>query len=455
MNRTFFVTLLALVASSPLQAQSISAYDGTILIPGAGENARLWTALHSGVSVQGQIAQQIQLKSVLTPYLGNGSASVQADYLRSILSGTGGVQVLVAHSFGGIVARKTYQGSSANIAGIITIATPHNGTWAANNLSQINGYIGTLSYRLYEAATYAFGAFIGHLINDVLRQPGLDGMQQMVMSSLGASTPITADASVGSATVTNNWSYAGDASLPRASVQGTIPVGNFPFRLLASSLDTIPGTYTFEDWVHIRNAVLSALKVCRIIGYGTIINWEEGRKCSFAKDMLVRLDRSLYAFETGQSYGSAVIRNFDGLVDETRGTYPGLSDPNRLLVASGPADHLGVVFKPAGISATTTAMLRIGMPSVNQPPPSPSVHIMGQGSIAPYAQCSWSASTENLEGTPSFAWQVGGQPVGDDSDQLVYGSSSPPFTIKVTATGSNGSASDSLVVALDPQGWCQ
>ena len=88
-------------------------------------------------------------------------------------------------------------------------------------------------------------------------------------------------------------------------------------------------------------------------------------------------------------------------------------------------------------------------PAPPPPPPQFSVTIEGQTSIAPGAQCTWWASPANYEGTLSYAWTVDGQTAGDNSDTLTYGSMNPPFTIGVTVTDDNGTAANTLYVALD------
>lgn len=130
---------------------------------------------------------------------------------------------------------------------------------------------------------------------------------------------------------------------------------NFPLELTASLTGQDASTL-----ILMRNIASTVLKGCRTVLYSTILFYGNGRKCSRARNMLRNLDSKFYAWATGQTWGPAQSRAFDGIVEQTRGQYPGLGDPFRKVNVPN-TDHHGLLFKTGGVAAITLMMERIGM----------------------------------------------------------------------------------------------
>lgn len=382
MNATRTVRLGALLLAvsagrAPVDAQSIpsNGYTGTTFVHGfADDGGRFLVSRQSAPglplsSIWTKYDAIIDVKQPWFPTLPMaGSAFDQAPYLNTFRQ-SNGPQVLVAHSFGGVVSRRAHQSNAAGIAGIITIGTPHGGTYVATNRAKYQAYLNTTIQRAREAgfpaaaSAGAVGGPIGVVAASAAWYYFGDNVNQSIarlrdsvnkaFNNLPAA-PL-ADAQPGSTALTALQSYAGDATLPRAQVTGTVAVKNYPIHLLAS--------LTGQDansLIQLRNVATTVLKGCRTVLYATIIFYGGGRKCSRARNMLRNMDSKFFAWSTGQMWGSAQPRLFDGLIEETRAQYPGLSDLNRKLVTPN-TDHHALLFRQQGVIDITTAMERIGM----------------------------------------------------------------------------------------------
>lgn len=93
-----------------------------VLVHGFLCNAASWTAFRRRLAKRGLPARAVTLEPVL------GSLDAMADALGASLDAHRPV-VIVAHSMGGLVARRLLQRwPEAPVAGLVTIATPHGGT---------------------------------------------------------------------------------------------------------------------------------------------------------------------------------------------------------------------------------------------------------------------------------------------------------------------------------------
>lgn len=366
----------ALCPAISLPAQVIQSYSGTVFIPGAGEDATVWTRVRS----PGWAPLQAYDASVhlVNAHLPEGipttaGMAYQVDALRSYLSSLpGGDKVLVAHSMGGLVARDAHRQNPSRIAAVVTIATPHLGSYAANNRTKFTSYLNATISRLAQTGI-PVGVLYGTLISPVIGTTigaiaGIYGGEQLqrlrdsVERYIGLNASVATDAAVGSGTTVTLSTYAGDANLPRGSVHGSIPVTHFPIRLLASLQDgpRSPAATTFSSLVRSRNILVGALRTCKVAYYVTIVFSPYGRRCSLAKKMLVRMDGQFYRWVTGQYGGHTVPKVFDGIVEASRAQYPGLADASRKLQADG-SDHMSILWDIEGHRVTTTVMARLGM----------------------------------------------------------------------------------------------
>lgn len=380
-TRTAWLGALLLAVSAgraPVDAQSISSngYTGTTFVHGfADDGGRFLVSRQSapGLPLSPIWTKYDAIIDVKQPWFPSlpmsGSAFNQALALNSFRQANG-PQVLIAHSFGGVVSRRAHQSNAAGIAGIITIGTPHGGTYVATNRAKYQAYLNTTIQRAREAgfpAVASAGAVVGGTLGATAVAVAwpffADNLDQSVarlrdslnkaFNNLPAAT--LADAQPGSSALTALQAYTGDATLPRAQVTGTVAVKNYPIHLLAS--------LTGQDassLIQLRNVATTVLKGCRALLYSTIIFYGGGRKCSRARNMLRNMDSKFFAWSTGQTWGAAQPRLFDGLIEETRAQYPGLSDLTRKQLVPN-TDHHALLFRQGGVDAITSAMDRIGM----------------------------------------------------------------------------------------------
>lgn len=170
------VIAFSLLLTSTAMTQTIPAngYNGTVFVHGFADNGARWRVSRSGAP--GMPASPIVAKYSAAVVLGdtvfpsltyNATIATQAGNLRGWIPATGNY-VLIGHSMGGVVARKTHQNSSAGIAGIITIGSPHQGTYVANNRLNYYAYLDMTIGRLRAAgiplgisAGIAYGASAG------------------------------------------------------------------------------------------------------------------------------------------------------------------------------------------------------------------------------------------------------------------------------------------------------
>ena len=72
--------------------------------------------------------------------------------IHTIIGGSlGGQQVLVGHSMGGLVSRATFVANPANVAALVTVGTPHEGTLLADNADKIITWLDNVRVRVGDA----------------------------------------------------------------------------------------------------------------------------------------------------------------------------------------------------------------------------------------------------------------------------------------------------------------
>jgi hypothetical protein len=365
MLKTFMVVcLVACGVPQLLSAQTLS-YTGTVLVHGYPDDNGRWLNQHASGSAIDRYNAAVDLKSTSVPVLNNDSSmKFQANgQLRPLLNS--GRRVLVGVSFGGLVSRYAYRADTSGIAAIVTIATPHQGTYGANNSTYFGTYLLVLLTHARNMAGWTTGALLGpigaqYVVNYVDNQ--LTPFKTQITSQFQSRIPQN-EAKVGSAKIDTLQSFNGDAArqLPRAQVWGTLPaIKHFPLRVLGSANDGVPGAYSFSQLVEARNKVLSFAKKCKVVLFMTIVHTAKAIECSATATMLERLDHVFLAWTTGQSYNNTQVRDFDGLVEASRANYPGLTDPLRKFHVSN-TDHVSIVWDVQGSQQIVQAMTSVGM----------------------------------------------------------------------------------------------
>ncbi|MES2398500.1 MAG: alpha/beta fold hydrolase [Pseudomonadota bacterium] len=115
-----------LVASSAMRGQ-----PGVVFIHGFFCNRGLWTPWLERLQEQGRVFAAVSLEPIfgsIDDYAPQIDAAV-----RQVTGATGVPPLLVCHSMGGLAARAWLKahGSEARVRHVVTIGTPHRGTWLA------------------------------------------------------------------------------------------------------------------------------------------------------------------------------------------------------------------------------------------------------------------------------------------------------------------------------------
>lgn len=356
------VGLLASACSMPLAAHAQALnYGGTVFVHGLADSPSRWTTpLLGGASPYDRYNATIDLKTPSFPLLsGSSSIATQRGELTSVLNGVGGPRVVVGHSMGGLIARSAYLNNASNVAAIITIASPHQGSYAANNAAKFHGFINKMIERTDNVVALLgwgyLGPVSGSIVRNYVNQTFLVPMRTLLQQKLpDPASPAVTDLKVGSSAIAALNADTRDVVLPRANIVGQVPVNNFPLRLVASSTGL-----DFNDMNQKRKWVMSGLKTCKHLGYTTIVNPYTARKCSLAYKHYARLDGRFLLWTNGAGPGNRPRSvPFDGIVAAERANYPGFNPSQNIISALATSDHFGVL---ADANSVTTAMLRVQM----------------------------------------------------------------------------------------------
>lgn len=336
-------------------------YSGTVFVHGLVDSPSRWTTpLNGGASPFDRYNAVIDPRSPSFPGLsGAASIATQRGELTSVLNAAGGPRVVVAHSMGGLVARSSAINGAGNIAAIMTVATPHQGSYAANNAAKFHFFLNKMIERVNGVVAVAGYSFLGPSGGYILQQYMNNHFLQPARSELQLRLPDPASAAVndlkvGSSAINTLNANTSDAALPRANIVGHVPVRNFPLRLLASSTGR-----DFNDMNQKRKWSMSALKTCKHVGYLTIVHHYLGRKCSLAYKHFARLDGRFLLWTNGAGPGNRP-RNvpFDGIVAAERANYPGFSPAQNIISNTPTSDHFGVL---GDANRVRDGMVSIGM----------------------------------------------------------------------------------------------
>ncbi|MDQ3515882.1 MAG: hypothetical protein M3403_03810 [Gemmatimonadota bacterium] len=160
-----------------------------------------------------------------------------------------------------------------------------------------------------------------------------------------------------------------DGAIPRANIYGTIPIKNAAIRLGQSQMDK---DHEFDSAVRQRDGAVSGFKVCKYVAYATIVMGRTGRRCSYARKVLQRVDDRWTRYVNGaDANGRPRMIPFDGIVPNEYSRYPSTNGINYDSGPVGGVNHLNVYKTRAGLVQVVEAMRRFGMETKSTPPPPP------------------------------------------------------------------------------------
>jgi hypothetical protein len=118
---------------------AVPGQSGVIFIHGFGCNRGLWTLWLRSLRLEGRAFAAIDLEPVFVP-IDHYAAQID-DAVARMTAVTGSPPVLVCHSMGGLAVRAWLRVASADarVAHVITLGTPHHGTWLGQFSRAING----------------------------------------------------------------------------------------------------------------------------------------------------------------------------------------------------------------------------------------------------------------------------------------------------------------------------
>jgi len=424
LDRRLLAVGILLLASSVVQpislpGQASITYDRTTFLHGFNGTPGSWLTF----STPNTLSQQVFLgaNGYLAPQLdGTNTIYFQRNQLRDTLNHYGGAIVLVGHSMGGLVARAALQANGANIAGIITVGTPHEGTLLANNASNIVPFFTDVQRRIGDAY-WAIDAtslglmhfFVSNDFPKISQLAALFNPNSPAIADLRTDSPTIA-------TLDNQYDW-----VPHANVYGVIPTRNAVLRVAQSLQNDDAG---FDGAVSRKSSAKSAFKACKHIGYALIVTSLTARKCAWADKVLGRIDDRWATWVNG----SPSDQPFDGVVTNSRQVYPGshLYDAS-LNFQANLVDHNDLTYHATAIAQIANAMFAIGMQRVAGGGPTLTAAISGPDAVNTDWYSTWSAQVSG--GTPPYTYSWSG---------LFYGNSS-------SVSGSTSTTGDLILDVYD------
>jgi len=470
----YLLVLFLTALVRPIVAQSPLPYDRTSFLNGYSSDPSMWTTVYSNIgrTPSTYLGERIDLRMTRYPNLDRMQRYTnQVSSLTSYLA-AGGQHILVGHSLGSLVARGSYIDNSSvrpDIAAILAITPPHQGTPLADNFPALRSFLRDMQRRIQDAQAAAsvesiildfiFAAFAPKQITGlgpvlfgwILKE--LNGTQIDLnnLEQFGG-FPALADLSPSSAAIAHLNSRLDDSNLPRANITATIPIRNAALRMYKS---VINDDEHFADFVHLRNLAQSTFSTCKWVGYVMVVTWTAGRRCAYARKTLGRLDeRYARAVNGWDQYGNTRNIPFDGAVPYERTRYP--SSTGLAFAANvNLVDHLNVYKTHAGLDQVANAMRALRMPEApgaQQPP----VTISGPSQIEVGCPNSWFAIPNGGTAPYSYTWMVGGTPydTGSDSQLNFTALSQGTLYITVTTHDANGAAATGSLTVTVISGNC-
>lgn len=115
---------------------------GVVLIHGFVCNRGLWTPWLQALRAEGRVCVAVNLEPVFGSI--DAYAACVEDAVSRVTAATGRPPVLVCHSMGGLAARAWLRaagaGADARVRHVITLGTPHHGTWLGRFSPFLNGW---------------------------------------------------------------------------------------------------------------------------------------------------------------------------------------------------------------------------------------------------------------------------------------------------------------------------
>ncbi len=387
---------IASVASAQL------SYDRTTFLNGFGTDSTIWTNSYhdlSGVTPPAYLENHVQLDTVHYPLV-HPKLSYGEQKARVSSFFTSGSHVLVGHSLGSLVARGVYldyPGVRPNISGIVATVAPHQGTPMAANAVKLSAFMADVQRRVNDAvasirmaasitpflyftggaAWVAFGhwmlagwSFITAAASVVFWIGASEG-EYVNFDQLRDMTraPARMDL-IPNSPALQSLNRFDDGSIPRANIYGTIPIKNAAIRLQQSLIDK---DHEFAAAVERRDGAVSGFKKCKYVGYATIVLGRTGRRCSYARKVLQRLDDRWTRYVNGtDANGRPRMVPFDGVVPNDHSVYPTTNSLAYDKRVDG-VNHLNVYKTRRGLDEVVEGMRRMNMRmKATAPPPDPS-----------------------------------------------------------------------------------
>jgi hypothetical protein len=336
---------------------------------------------------------------------------------------TGGQLVLVGHSLGSLIARGSYISkpeTRPHIAGIVAIAAPHEGTRLADNAPEAVRFFSDVQRRVNDAIfavqvessiAVVLGYFLAQPAHSIIIDIALWVLQHAEGASISLGdlvnlpkVPALADLKPEGATIQMLTSHFEDASLPRANIYGTIPFQHAAFRVLKSAQGK---DYDYAATVDTYNKALTAFKVCKYVGYATIVLGSQGRACAYGGIVLRRIDERWVKYVNGSdASGNPRYVPFDGIVANERSRYPSTNAVAYDIGVNG-VNHQNIYNTRLGLDQITEGMRRIGMVQTGAPPPPPTtltVSISGPDAVNTDWYSTWGADVSGGTEPYTYSW---------------------------------------------------
>lgn len=487
-----FAAAVAAVATTPaVEAGAQLAYDSTTFLHGIGSSDLIWKAGYSTLGYRTPpeyLSATVYLKGVGTPYLNEGATdgpktrtaglryADQRNNLVQFLTGAGGRHVLVAHSLGSLVARGTFDVVGAQrIAGIITIAAPHQGTIIAAPDTAATAVRFTTDLRrrltdaernisIYLGVMFGIGA-TAFAIDDAVtayklsQSGGLPSGEVEALPLLSALQDLGPQADA----VQQLNAYRGDGAIPRANIRGSIPYAHAILRLAAAS-----GPSSFEELKSRKDKALSLMRKCKNLGNWTFNLSDPGNRCQHAANMLNALDAKWAGWVNGTVCdgalpGGGCLRQvprkipFDGVVPNERSNYPTSTGLVADVIVPG-ASHQDIYKGRDALDAAAAAMISMGM----ERPNGLTASLTGPSTYTSSQTLTWRVAATGGSSAYTYEWSY---LPSESSTWLAFGngaasaarsvtSTTPSFTVRVRVVSGGQVSVQNLSVRNASNGGC-
>jgi len=270
-----------------------------------------------------------------------------------------------------LVSRRAYLKNPANIAGIVTIGSPHQGAIIADNASKVTSagarlvsdFFGTVvDILLRPTPTRILSAALAELLKLLVNAVINQYVKPYIDNAFGLNTAALNDLKTTSTAIGSLKSTYDNA--PHANVYGVIGKRNAVFRLAYSALYK---DGDFDGAMKTKNRIKSGVKVCAQIGYNWIVKTTIGKMCHKADRAIGGIDDRWVQWTLNGNRNLA----FDGLLPNSDQVDPGMTLTDYRSIRADGANHMNLQYDARGINATVNAMRAIQMRSRTASPPPP------------------------------------------------------------------------------------